>query len=43
MLVGAHAGQVVRVSRAKAVEMVGGWQPQAELVAVNPAETRETR
>ncbi len=43
MLVGAHAGQVVRVSRGQAVRMCEGWQPQAELVAVNRSETRETR
>lgn len=43
MLVGPHAGQTVRVTAEKAKDLVGGWQPQAELVAVNAAETRETR
>jgi hypothetical protein len=43
MLVGAHAGQVVHVTREEAVRLCDGWQPMAEIVAVNRAETRETR
>lgn len=43
MLVGSHAGQLVRVTREEAVRLCDGWQPSAELVAMNPAETRETR
>jgi hypothetical protein len=43
MLVGPHAGQVVTVPNEQAAKLVRGWQPQAELVAVNRAEQRETR
>jgi hypothetical protein len=43
MLVGANAGQVVRVTRAEAARLCDGWQPQAELVAVRRADQRETR
>jgi hypothetical protein len=43
MLVGAHAGQVVSVPREEAVRLCGGWQPQAEPVAVKRSDLRETR
>jgi hypothetical protein len=43
MLTGVHAGQVVRVSREEGVRLCGGWQPQAEPVAMKPADARETR
>lgn len=43
MLSGPKAGQVVRVSRERAVELCDGWTPQAELVSRNAVAARETR
>lgn len=43
MLVGARAGQVVRVTGEEAAKLCGGWEPRAELVAVNVPALRETR
>lgn len=43
MLVGASAGQTRNIPLDAARGMCTGWQPQAELVSMNPSETRETR
>ena len=43
MLSGPQAGQVVRVTRERAVALCSGWTPQAELVARNVVQDRETR